>query len=297
MISEAIRKARKAKGLSQEELAVRLNVVRQTVSKWENALSVPDADVLIQMADLLEVSVSQLLGVEIQPDEAQALAEQLAQLNEELAVRARREKLTEQANKKRGLILFLSLISLPIAHAADSEILSIAAFGICGLAALIIYYRNLALLTSDTADNGKLRTLRTVTIFNIGLFAIVISFVTAITVLDRAALIALTEEDGKIIAMVLVAAVMLFSGFISPRLPFNRHTGLRLPWTVRDEDTWNVAHKIVGQISLPVTLLYLAASLTLSDFVAVTGTAVCLYIGIPGMLSLVFYWKKMHGRL
>ena len=56
MIGEQIKTARKAKGVSQEELAVRLGVVRQTVSKWENGMSVPDADVLIQIAELLDVA-------------------------------------------------------------------------------------------------------------------------------------------------------------------------------------------------------------------------------------------------
>ncbi len=39
MINENIRKARKEKGISQEELAIKLNVVRQTVSKWEKGVS------------------------------------------------------------------------------------------------------------------------------------------------------------------------------------------------------------------------------------------------------------------
>lgn len=61
MLNENIKHFRKAKGISQEEMAVKLNVVRQTVSKWENGLSVPDADVLIHMAEILDVSVSKLL--------------------------------------------------------------------------------------------------------------------------------------------------------------------------------------------------------------------------------------------
>ena len=62
MIHENIKQFRKAKGMTQEELAVKLHIVRQTVSKWEKGLSVPDADVVIQLADLLGVSVHQLLG-------------------------------------------------------------------------------------------------------------------------------------------------------------------------------------------------------------------------------------------
>ena len=64
MISINIKRFRKSRGISQEEIAVKLGVVRQTVSKWENGLSVPDTDVLIHMAELLGVSVSQLLGIE-----------------------------------------------------------------------------------------------------------------------------------------------------------------------------------------------------------------------------------------
>ena len=81
MIGENIKCARKAKGLSQEELAVRLNVVRQTVSKWENNLSVPDADVLMRIAEVLEAPVERLLGTGAPCGDVQALTEQLARLN------------------------------------------------------------------------------------------------------------------------------------------------------------------------------------------------------------------------
>ena len=62
MLSDNIKRIRKSKGLSQEELAIKLNVVRQTVSKWENGLSVPDSDMLITLADELDTFVSVLLG-------------------------------------------------------------------------------------------------------------------------------------------------------------------------------------------------------------------------------------------
>ena len=62
MLNENIKAIRKAKGLSQQELAVKLNIVRQTVSKWEQGLSVPDADLLIALSQALETPVSTLLG-------------------------------------------------------------------------------------------------------------------------------------------------------------------------------------------------------------------------------------------
>ena len=65
MLKENIKTLRKSKGLSQEELAIKLNVVRQTISKWEQGLSVPDAEMLIKLAEVLDTNVSTLLGEKI----------------------------------------------------------------------------------------------------------------------------------------------------------------------------------------------------------------------------------------
>jgi putative transcriptional regulator len=93
MLTENLKTLRKTKGLSQEELAIRLNVVRQTVSKWEKGVSVPDADLLIQIADIFEVSVSKLLGATIENErESNAIAEQLERINEQLAIKNRRAR-------------------------------------------------------------------------------------------------------------------------------------------------------------------------------------------------------------
>jgi putative transcriptional regulator len=93
MFSENLKTLRKQKGFSQEELAVRLHVVRQTISKWEKDLSVPDADTLIRLAEILEVSVSELLGTKIENEnETRDVAEQLSRINEQLATKNRRSR-------------------------------------------------------------------------------------------------------------------------------------------------------------------------------------------------------------
>ena len=87
MFGENLKTLRKQKGFSQEELATRLHVVRQTISKWEKNLSVPDADTLIRLAEILEVSVSELLGAKIENENtASDVAEQLSRINEQLAI-------------------------------------------------------------------------------------------------------------------------------------------------------------------------------------------------------------------
>ena len=93
MCGENLKTLRKQKGFSQEELATRLHVVRQTISKWEKNLSVPDADTLIRLAEILEVSVSELLGAKIENENtASDVAEQLSRINEQLAIKNRRSR-------------------------------------------------------------------------------------------------------------------------------------------------------------------------------------------------------------
>ena len=90
MLSENIKTIRKSKGLSQEELAIKLNVVRQTISKWEQGLSVPDSDMLISISEVLETHVSILLGetvIESKVDDLKAISEKLEIINLQLVQR------------------------------------------------------------------------------------------------------------------------------------------------------------------------------------------------------------------
>ena len=90
MLSENIKAIRKSKGLSQQELAIKLNVVRQTISKWEQGLSVPDSDMLVSISEVLETSVSTLLGetvIETEVDNLKAISEKLEVINLQLAQR------------------------------------------------------------------------------------------------------------------------------------------------------------------------------------------------------------------
>lgn len=95
MLNENIKAIRKSKGLSQQELAVKLNVVRQTVSKWERGLSVPDSDMLIVLSEALETPVSVLIGekvIEVETDDLKAISAKLEVINMQLAQRTNRRK-------------------------------------------------------------------------------------------------------------------------------------------------------------------------------------------------------------
>ena len=111
MFSENLRSLRKKKGLTQEELAARLHIVRQTVSKWEKGLSVPDADLLVKLADILEVNVAELLGGTIHDNgDRNEIAEQLARINGQLAIKNRRARLIWRI--ALGIVLAFIVVNL-----------------------------------------------------------------------------------------------------------------------------------------------------------------------------------------
>ena len=92
--------------------------------------------------------------------------------------------------------------------------------------------------------------------------------------------------------VMVVVVILLVLGIIAPRLPFNKHTGLRLPWTVQDEEAWNVAHRIIGYISIPVVLLYLICCFIFGIRDIFAGAAVLTVVLVPGGISFLSYWRK-----
>lgn len=114
MLSENIRTVRKAKGLSQEELAVKPNVVRQTISKWEQGLSVPDSELLLALSEALETPVGTLLGetvAEPEADDLKAISQKLEVINLQLSKR-------QQSRRKTAHWLFISLAAVIVVLAA-----------------------------------------------------------------------------------------------------------------------------------------------------------------------------------
>ena len=164
MLSENIRNFRKAKALSQEELAAKLHVVRQTVSKWETGLSVPDAELLVALSEALETPVGVLLGetaVLPQADDIQAIAAKLEDINLQLA--------GQKETRRKTLHLFFVLLGVSTAllftllviwkspyrnwNYADPET---AVFGAAFHAAEYVFVRMLPFLLTGTAAGAWL---------------------------------------------------------------------------------------------------------------------------------------------
>ena len=109
MLKDNLKTLRKNKGLSQEELSVKLHVVRQTISKWESGLSVPDAEMLINISELFETPVSEILGENIEKkekDDLKVISEKLEVINEQLS--------NYQKEKRKKRIQTLIIIDISI---------------------------------------------------------------------------------------------------------------------------------------------------------------------------------------
>jgi len=80
-------------------------------------------------------------------------------------------------------------------------------------------------------------------------------------------------------------------GNLSPKIPFNRYLGLRLPWTINDEDTWKIAHKILGYLSFPIAIAMFILTLYF-NLNTIVPACIVIWIIIPSLYSFLFYYKK-----
>ena len=190
-------------------------------------------------------------------------------------------------NKTRGLILVLSILALVSSFAFANKWIALSLMIICIGTAVVTLYNHLGDMTDISSDNPKMKTLKTVTIFNSSILAACVIF----AILTGTGVIQL-DNDGRYFAAAIVAAVLLFTGNLAPKLPFNKHTGLRLPWTVTDERTWIVAHRVLGYVSIPLAFVYLAGVSAITDFKFWNCMIVVLWVGIPGGLSYIFFRKR-----
>ena len=283
MISEKIKEARAARGLTQQQLADQVHVVRQTVSKWEKGISLPDASNIQDLCSVLGVTSSWILETGENSDgnmEAQKVLEKMKKKEEE----------QKQASRIRAWMIFLAMLSF-IACLSLQGVLSKPVILVLSLllaaAALVLLWKNQALLT----DGQPNVLIKRITLSNI----VLLLLLGGVILLESLNAIQISENLQEIMTVILISFLIGVLGLISPRLPFNRHTGLRLPWTVTDEQTWNLAHRIIGWISLPILFFYLSALLIFKNVAVVSIWTILVWIAIPSLLSLAFYIRKYRS--
>lgn len=218
------------KQLAALEVAIRNDSVKK-ISKMTKASST-------SLYNWNKKYVSDELNAQIQEDKLEAnteitsLKEEIQRLQKDIYQLRMEKDILEKAAEllKKDETIVLSFLSLILALTINNELLSILS--------ILILYRNLSLLTSLMTYDMNIRILRITTSFNVIIFLVCL-MLSLFVGLD---LIKINAGNEKLLAMSIISCFILFSGIIFPKLPFTKHTGLRLPWTIQDEDTWNLAH-------------------------------------------------------
>ena len=180
-----------------------------------------------------------------------------------------------------ALIISVSLIVEP----GQWKIALIGAGIIIGLGMLDSYTPKIAQLPESDL---KVKTMRRLNRFFMVFFTAVFAYYLWY---PGAEALILESENG--LAFIVTLAVMGIIGGSAPKLPFNRYMGLRLPWTVRDEETWNVAHKWLSYVTFPVIILMITAYFFNIERVEVVKYGVLSWIAIPAAYSGWIYYKRM----
>lgn len=163
--------------------------------------------------------------------------------------------------------------------------------GICFLLSAIILFMSIPSIYRNSLDSSGIKTLRGVTVFNILTILAVVAYI----ILSQTKTIQISDEQESTLAAMFLAVIVFALGNICPRLPFSRYTGLRLPWTVADEDTWTVAHRLLGYCSYPIGLCILVTCFI--NILSATRNFICvtlflLWIAIPAIISFSFFRRK-----
>lgn len=187
------------------------------------------------------------------------------------------------------LFLITSLIILIGGFMVKESNLTISIIGAVVIFTLIIFDVNAPKIAKLSEGNVKIKTMRT-----LNRLTILIIIIGCIFSILSPIKISLDSKTNEILLVGLCSIFIMFFGNLAPKIPFNRYMGLRLPWTVRDEDTWRVAHRILGYVSFPIGIaMFVLSFFFKSETIVVTG--ILTWIIIPSIYSLVFYYKKIKG--
>lgn len=190
----------------------------------------------------------------------------------------------------RIILLITSLLMLIVGFMVyEGRDVKILILGILAIISLVVLDRQAGNIVGLSENNPKVKTFRLLNMLTI--FIAILCFMFASSSTNNQ--ISITE-DNKTLVIGLISIFIMFFGNLSPKIPFNRYLGLRLPWTIRDEETWKVAHRLVGYSSFPIAIIMFVMSFFIDgNIVGITG--VLTWVMIPSIYSYIFYYKKLKG--
>lgn len=195
----------------------------------------------------------------------------------------------KKLDSTRVLFIITSLLILIGGFMVQEDSLMMYVIGGLVIFSLIIFDIKAPEIANLSEDNVKIKTMRNLN--RLTIFIVIIGSIFSILSPIKSSL---SSKTNEIILVGLTSIFIMFFGNLAPKIPFNRYMGLRLPWTIRDEDTWKVAHRILGYISFPIGIvMFVSVFFFNAEIVATISVLTCIII--PGIYSLVFYYKKAKG--
>lgn len=180
------------------------------------------------------------------------------------------------------IIVFLGIV---VAVIPESHFMVLIIVGVLFIVSVAVLDIQAAKIANLSESNPKVKTMRL-------LNRLTIAFIICLIFIRLSPIKSLqSAKINEIIFVGLLSIFFMVFGNFSPKIPFNRYFGLRLPWTVNDEDTWKVAHKILGYLSFPISMGMFILTLYFSAD-KIVPVCIGLWVGIPGIYSFFFYNKK-----
>ncbi|MCB6202679.1 SdpI family protein [Extibacter muris] len=181
------------------------------------------------------------------------------------------------------LIFAISLILLLAAYVMNIDNAGLL-IGIILIIVLGIMQTQIPKFTDLSNDNPKVKTLRRMNVICV-IFLVLFNILPLFKNMDF--------MKGIPYQFILIIAIMVVSGNVAPKLPHNRHIGLRLPWTTHDENTWKAANKLLGYLTFPIVLAMVILYFIFDNKDLILLIGILSWIGIPAVYSLIYY-KNMH---
>lgn len=187
------------------------------------------------------------------------------------------------------IVCILSLIVLICGFSAPNSNTTRNLLGVLLFILLIIFHVYTPKIANLSVDNPKVKTMRRMNVFSMILVAICFG------IMNWSSELPFVKGNQRNMGFAIVIVVIIGIGNIAPKLPFNRYMGLRLPWTIRDEKTWKIAHRILGYLTFPIVIIIIIGGL-LVDTEEFAKWGLIAWVAIPSLYSCYYYYLRISGR-
>ncbi len=186
-------------------------------------------------------------------------------------------------------VCILSFILLICGFFAPDTNTTSAVVGILIFILLIVFHVYTPKIAGLSADNPKVKTMRRMNVLSMVLVTMCFG------IMNWSSKLPFVNDNQSIMELTIIIVVIIGIGNIAPKFPFNRYMGLRLPWTIRDEKTWKIAHNILGYLTFPIVIIILIGGLIV-DTEEFAKWGFIAWVAIPSLYSCYYYYMRISGK-